>query len=208
MNNPPTPLFWDSCNFIRYATGAGNEEFVDDLSLFIDESRGKNPRWKIYYSTIVLAEFRPSLLKSTKFGGIDDFFDDFGSAFYPIDPNPVILADAGRIKDIRPHDKSNPRMPSKRVVGTPDAIHLATCLFARDVLGISDISFQTLDKGKGSSWEGKCLPLVGLEDWFPPEARCDVTKRVLGLKRELPKHPEPRLIGLVGSKTAASSVGN
>ena len=159
----------------------------------------------------MIAEFLPQYLAESKYGDIDDFVADLGGAFTPIDPNPNIMSLAGKMRGVIGRDKSEPRKPTGRSLGLGDAIHLATCVFARDVLEIEDIVFQSLDEGKGKSWEGKCYPLIGFEDWFPPGARCPMAELIIGLKRELPIHPEPRFEGFskgVANANATGSAGN
>jgi len=78
----PKNVFWDSCIFIRYLTQSPTE-FLYDIGEFITDS--KNGRRKIYYSTIVYAEVKPSHLKQRGYGAIEDFVKDFEGAFEPID---------------------------------------------------------------------------------------------------------------------------
>lgn len=72
---------------------------------------------------------------------------------------------------------------------------------ARDTLGIGDIVFHTLDEGKGPSWEGKCIPLLGLERWFP-NRRGPLIEKVCGLARSKPSHPRPMFKGIVANRRA------
>jgi len=168
-------------------------KFFDDLSRYIQESQSRNPDWRIYFSTVMFAEFRPEHLKSSRFGTLTDFMEDLGSAFLAIDANPNILAHAGRLRGVKGRDKSNPSQPTNRTLGLGDAIHLATCLYVRDQLKVKDIVFHSLDEGKGKSWEGKCFPLIGFEDWFPVEAQCNSATEIIGLDRQFPFHPQPQL---------------
>jgi hypothetical protein len=105
---------------------------------------------------------------------------------------------AGTLKDAQATNPGDPRLEPERVrvVGTPDAIHFATCIYARDTLGIADIIFHTLDEGKGPSWEGRCIPLLGFERWYPTASRTAHVERVCGLKRSKPIHPRPNLTGI------------
>lgn len=84
-----------------------------------------------------------------------------------------------------------------RTLGTPDAIHLASCIYARDTLRIRDIVFQTLDEGKGASWEGRCIPLLGFERWYPEASRTHHVKLVCELQRSKPFLVQPNLQGLI-----------
>lgn len=190
-------LFWDSCVFIRYLSGSAKDACFDDICQFVDDAKAK--RVKIHYSTLVYAELRPRYLRQGKFGSISEMLEDFGSAFQPIDPSPNILSWAGALKDAQAVNPGDKKQPSEkvRVVGTPDAIHLMTCLYARDAMGIDDIVFHTLDEGKGGSWEGKCIPLLGFERWYPAGKRDPYVEKVCGLNRSKPIHPQPTLNGIV-----------
>ena len=185
-------LFWDSCVFIRYVTRYPDVD-LHHLDAFISDAKSKAEaaRRKIFYSTIIYTEVKPRFLKP-RHGTIAEFFASLGRNFEPIDPNPNILMAAGELRDQVPTDPSDGR-PSKRVVGTPDAIHLMTAVFAREHLGVSDLVFQTYDKGKGSTWEGRCIPLLGFEKWFPEETRTSRVKEVCDLPRKWPIHPSPGL---------------
>jgi hypothetical protein len=90
---------------------------------------------------------------------------------------------------------SNPNGGIDRVVGTADAIHLMTCLYARDVLGIGDIVFHTLDEGKNANWEGKCVPLVTYEKWTVGLPANKLVAEVCGLARNFPRRPQLGLFG-------------
>lgn len=120
---------------------------------------------------------------------------DLGSAFVLTDPNPIIMSYAGVLRDHEPVNLGNPKSgePAKRSIGTPDSIHLATCIHLRDVLGVSDIVFHTFDEGKGKNWEGKCVPIIGFERWFPPDRRPREIADVCSLTRTKPEHPSPDL---------------
>lgn len=142
-------LLWDSCVFIRYLSAPEGTDLLDDISRFIDDAKAKPKRCTIYYSSIVFAEIRPRYLKAGGYGTIQDFMDDLGSNFIPIEPNPNILIAAGELRDARSVNPSDSKIKNSREFGTADAIHLMTCVYARDVLGISDIVFHTLDEGKG-----------------------------------------------------------
>jgi hypothetical protein len=185
-------LFWDSCVFIRYITRKPDID-LHHLDAIIEDVRSKDElrRRKIFYSTLALTEIRPRHLKPHH-GTIIEFFSSLGRNFEPVDPNPNILAAAGELRDVTPTDPSTNK-ESARVVGTPDAIQLMTASFIKDEMGVSELVFQTYDKGRGAAWEGKCVPLLGLERWFPEVNRAPAVKRVCDLARKWPIHPHPGL---------------
>lgn len=190
-------LFWDSCVFIRYLTGEDGQPCYEDICRFVEEA--KSSKWKIHYSTIVYTEIRYESFKAAGYGSIMDLFSDLGTNFNPIEPNPNILIAAGELRSSKSTNPADPNLPASREIGTPDAIHLTTCLYARDVLGIEDIVFHTFDRGKGKGWEGRTVPIIGFECWFP-EPRSERVSDVCSLTRIEPVHPEPTLTGLLSNQ--------
>jgi predicted nucleic acid-binding protein len=191
--NVPDNLFWDSNVFIRYLIGDRNASYFEDIELFIDDAK-RNKR-SIYFSTITFAEIKQDHFKDIGFGTIHDLFHDLGANFIPIDPSPNILISAGELRSAKT-ENPYPKEQKSRELSTPDAIILETCLFVRDVLGVSDIVFHTFDEGKGATWAGRAVPLLGFENWYPAEKRTDRVKKVCSLKREKPIHPQPFLGGI------------
>jgi hypothetical protein len=186
-------LFWDSCLFIRYVSGDTTQPFYEDISRFVDEAKSK--RRRIHFSTLTFAEMRQEHFKGSSYGGIRDFFHDLGANFYPIAPDPNIMIMASEIRSARSTNPGDPGADS-RVVATPDAIILATALFARDSMKVADLVLQSTDEGKGKSWAGKCIPIVGFERWYPEATRTPRIQQVCELPKERPSHPEP-MLGLV-----------
>jgi hypothetical protein len=160
------------------------------------------------YSTVTFAEIRQDALKRKGYATIQDFFADFEGAFFPIDPNPNIMIAAGELKDAKATNPSDAKTTKQRVIGTADAIHLATCLYIRDVMGVKDIIFHTFDNGKGATWEGKCVPLLTFERWFPAASRAGRVLDVCGLTRSKPEHPAPRFSGMTPNAATVNSSGS
>jgi hypothetical protein len=164
---------------------------LTDIEDFIkDAESGKR---RIHYSTISLVEIRQDMLKDGR--SASQFFRDMQKAFIPIEPNPNIMIMAGALRDEHATNPGDPREPKgkTRTLGTPDAIHLATCLYAKQSLGLTDIVFHTLDEGKGPTWEGKCIPLLGFERWYPEGARAKSIQDVCDLSRLKPQYPQTRM---------------
>lgn len=179
--------FWDSCVFIEFLTGG--DRHAADIRQYIEEAaQGK---CAIYHSSITLAEIKPSHLKSHHgYGTYMDFINDFQGAFVPISPTPNILIQAGALRD-KPFPC--PNGGKSRPLDTADAIHLTTCLFARDSLGLSDIVFHTFDAGRGKVNGERQVPIIGFEDWAEPFKEMDLIKQVCSIPRTLPIHPHPTL---------------
>lgn len=186
-------LFWDSCILIRYFQNDDTQPYFHDIRRFIQEAKEKTPKWRIHISTISFAEIRPSYFRGDH-RNLIDFLDDVGSAFSPIDPNPNILIRTDHLKD-SPATNPNPKGENIRALATPDAILLMTCVYARKYMGMNDIIFHSTDEGKGKSWAGKCVPIIGFERWYPESSRTETVTDVCGLRRELPVRPQPDLFG-------------
>lgn len=157
---------------------------------------------KIHFSTIAYAEIRPRFFKGSRWGTIEDFFEGWGNAFYPFDPNPNIFIRAGQMRDIDPVNPSDPKIGEerKRRLGAADAVHLSTCLYLKEI-GEADIVFHTFDEGKSkSTHEGNCVPLIGFERWYPQEGRHALIQNVCDLIRCKPTHPDADLATQSGRK--------
>lgn len=189
--NDPKYMFWDSCVFYRYLTCKPTDH-LHDIEDFIKDAREGNR--EIHCSTVSFVEIRQSALKQRGHGSISEFFVGMKRAFHPFDPNPNIMIIAGQLRDAEAVNPARDASAKSRIVGTADAIHLATCLYLRDVIGLNDIVFHTFDEGKGKTWEGKCVPLLKLEEWFPKEKRTPAIQQVCDLTRCKPVHPVPNLL--------------
>lgn len=189
----PDNLFWDTCVFIRYLAGDRKAACFEDIELFVEEAKQK--KRKIYFSTLTFAEIKHEHFKGAGFGSISEFFRDMGSNFIPIEPVPNILICAGELRSVKTQNPY-PKAETTRDLATPDAILLQTCVFIRDILGVDDIIFHTFDEGKARSANGKSVPLLGFENWYPSTNRPDCIKKVCSLRREKPLHPQPLIAGL------------
>ena len=188
-------LFWDSCVFIRYFVGDPSAAHFDDICRFIEEAKaGKR---KILFSTITLAEFKEQHFKTSEFGTFSEFLEEMGTACLPVEPNPNVMIQCSQLRSATPVDPGRPSVKTKRVISTPDAIMLMTAVYAKEALGIDDLVVHSTDEGKGVTWAGRCIPIIGFEDWFPEKARSPVVSAACGLNRSKPIHPEPRLTGIV-----------
>lgn len=179
-------LYWDSCVFIRFLTGAP-PSCVADINQFIAEAR--EGRVKIWTSGVVATEVLPRYLRADDDANFDRFLSSFEGAFRIVNPDVTLLSEAGRLRDVT---SMNPDHKGKsRILGTGDAIHLATAIRVRDVFGASDLIFHTFDDGKGRNWEGKCVPMLSYERWYPIGERTELVEKVCNLPRKKPVHPSP-----------------
>jgi hypothetical protein len=88
-----------------------------------------------------------------------------------------------------------PKLPAKdKTLGMADAIHLMTCVYVKEVMGVKDIKFHTMDDGKHKNAEGNCVTLLNFEKWTKGIPKNPHTPRIIALPRSLPLHSEPVLV--------------
>jgi predicted nucleic acid-binding protein len=180
----------DSCVLIRYLF-ENPPELVPDIAKFLDEAKAGQRR--IYMSTMVMAEIKPNQLKQKNFQDFQALYDDMQSALFLIGPIPPILMQAARLQDYVYHNTPKAEGENNRVLGGMDAVHLATCLYVRDVLGITDIEFHTFDNGGGNT-KPKNVSLLKFELYSKHVENDPDVKAVCNLPRMMPQHPSPGLV--------------
>jgi len=179
-------FFWDSCVFYRFLTGKP-ADLVPDIEQYIQEAQKKDIQ--ILCSTMSFAEIRPSALKQKGYGSIDEFLKDCSGVFVALDPMPEVMKQSAILKDLSfKHATKQPR-----VIGTPDAIQLLTCLFVREHMGLPDTVFHTFDDGGGKTWEGKGVPILSLAEWTIGIEGHPLIAKLLAMPRTQPAHPTPKL---------------
>lgn len=179
-------LFWDSCVVIRYLTGNPPDN-VADIDLFLSEAKARKRR--IFISSMMVAEVKPHQLRLKNYGNFQDLVEAMQDAFTIINPNMNILLQAARLRDHQYYPKEMQANEKKRVMSGMDSVHLATCLFVRDVMQVSDVVFHTFDDGKGKNYEEKAVSLLNFHKFCEHVASdCDVDA-VCKLDRCKPIHP-------------------
>lgn len=182
--------FWDSCVFAAFLRDETSAYDIDSIEQYLEEAR--DGKCLIYSSTMSSAEVLPSHLKTGAVGSFEEFLEDFKGAIIPIDPNPNIMTLSGALRDL-PYKKG---ASTRRRLGTPDAVMLATAIHIQEAHRVSLTCFHTFDKGKKKDAEGTgSVPLIGYETWcegFTP-TQMALAKRVIDIKRIEPIHPQPHL---------------
>lgn len=186
----PRQLFWDSCILCRYLTETPKDR-LSDIVQFIDEAKAGEV--VIYFSTILLAEVRPSHLKQKGYGHFNELQADLQGALRPIAPNTNIMLMASSLRDHMFKLEKMQKDQKERVMTVPDAIHLATCVYVRDALEIPSIAFHTFDDGKSKGADGKAVPLLSFSAWSEHLAKDPVVAGVRKLPISEPLHPEPMM---------------
>lgn len=184
-------LFWDSCVIIRYLTGVPPTN-VPDIDLFLAEAKAGKRR--IYISSMMVPEVKPYQLKNKNYDNFQHLLDAMQDAFVIRNPNMNILMQAARLRNYQYYPQQMQATEKKRVLTGMDAVHLATCLYVRDVEKVLDIVFHTFDDGKSKNYEEKAVSLLNFEK-FATHLRGDPdVDAVCNLTRCRPDHPTRPLV--------------
>ena len=186
-----TSLFWDSCVVIRYLTGTPLGHHAD-IDLFLSEAM--QSKRTIYVSSMMVPEVKPHQLRLQGFNNFQDLVNAYQGAFTIINPNMNILMQAARLRDYSYYPEKMQKNEKKRVLAGMDSVHLATCLYVRDVLGVQDIVFHTFDDGKGKNYEEKAVSLLNYQNFCKHLSNDPDVLAVCALPRQRPVHPERPLL--------------
>ncbi len=185
-------LLWDSCVFNALLYDESQSYDVNSIQQYLDEAR--DGKFRIYTSSIFLAEIAQSKIKKAGVGGPNEFLNDFQGSVVIIDASLEIMELAGRLKDI-PYRKQDSK---KRRLGTGDAVMLATALHLLDAYEVEIDQFHTFDDGgqKGS------VSLLSYDQWIEGVSgkKLELAKRVVSLNRCKPVHPAPTMGGMPRAK--------
>ena len=185
-------LFWDSCVFNALLYDESDSYDVDSIEQYLGEAR--DGKFKIYTSSVFLAEIAHSKIKKAGSGGPLEFLNDLQGAVTVIDASLDIMELAGRLRDI-PYKKQD---SDKRQLSIGDAAMLATALHLSDAYGVQVYAFHTFDNG-GKKRE---IPILSFEQWCSglTGKKAELAGRVSRLRREKPIHPAPTMKGMPRGK--------
>lgn len=188
----PKHLFWDSCVLTRFLTGYPTG-FEGVLAKLVDDARAS--KVKIWHSTLLYAEVRPSQVVAGGYSEMAQLVDDLAGALFPIGPTPSIMMRASRLRDYQ-YKHKNPQANEKyRVLSVSDSIQLCTCLHVKEDRGVSDIVFCTYDDGKGGpSHEEKGVSLLRYHDYATAFMDSHDVAAVCDLPRRKPWVDQPGLL--------------
>lgn len=165
-----THHFLDTNVLLKHAN-ADSGDCAGDLQKILDEAASTSPTRKLWISGALLGELRPSIFKpSSNFQDVDALAKYVRSIADIITPNPNVWARIARLRDIKWERPPNTRQAGEkyRRMSFADAMHIASALFVKEALGISDLEFLTFDEGKGDNAEdmaSKPLSLLSLEEF-------------------------------------------
>lgn len=183
---PPTEVkhyYWDTCVFVAFLNDERQafQHHIDHIGQFLDDASAG--RVTIYCSTITIAEITRASLIRRGSNTFEDFVRDFGDQVVQITPDPRAMRLASHLRSL-----SYTKAGASRTLQTPDAIHLATALQLTDSYGVDLTAFHSFDKGNRGG-----IPIVGFEQWCDGCGDDPVVKKVIGMVREYPTHPSPKL---------------
>lgn len=184
----PIEVYWDTCVFTAFLNNETDAygNYISHIEQYLDEAR--SGKYKIYCSTITLAEITSGNMKASPFGKFSDFLLDFSSAVTQITPDPGIMTLAGDLRSLQ-YTKDN----GKRKLLTPDAIHLASAIYLKEAYKVPLVALHTFDDGKSKGPEGKSIPMLSAEAWCTAIANDPIAKKLINLSRKKPEHPSPKL---------------
>ena len=84
MPDEITHLFWDSCVFYAFLRDERDAYDINSIAQYIHEA--KSGKYRIYASTLVLAEVTPNAIIRPGIGSFRDFLEDLQGAIILIDP--------------------------------------------------------------------------------------------------------------------------
>lgn len=183
-----TELYWDTCVFTAYLNNevAAYGNYISHIEQYLEEALvGK---YKIYCSSISLAEITKGNLTQANYGRFEEFLEDYSAAVVQITPDPIIMSLAGDLRSLQ-YEKSG----GKRKLLTPDAIHIASAISLRDVYKVPIAALHTFDDGKSKGPEGKSLPILSAETWCEGLGNDPLAQKLVHLPRTKPIHPTPKL---------------
>lgn len=159
--------FVDTNVLLRHANNTAGE-FANDIATILADAVGASPKRRLWISSVLFAELRPSTFVPGKFATLDEFAKYLRSIAEVVDPNPTVMLRAARLRDMK--WQRDPKLLSKgelpRIMTLGDAIHIASALFVKEAYPVDDLEFLTFDNKADSSVEtgpgAKSLPLLSI----------------------------------------------
>jgi predicted nucleic acid-binding protein len=160
---------------------------VDSIQQYLEEAKAGT--FRIYTSSVFLAEVASTKIRKKGVGGPVAFLNDFVGSVIVIDASVPVFELAGRLKDI-PYRKG---ASEKRSLSTGDATMLATALYLQTAYGVKLDAFHTFDDGA----QKRAVPIISYHEWCEglTGPKLLLAQEVIALRRMRPVHPSPRLKG-------------
>lgn len=176
-------LFLDTNVILSYANNDMGSQGAD-IEVILQQAAAR--KRSIWISDIILAELRPSLLKSTRFSSISELVSFIRRLTNPVSATPNIMMRTARLRDIQWRRPGAKPEEKNRVMSLGDALHMASALFVKEAQGITDLQFLTFDNGKTNSTGEKSLSLLELEKYTEGLSSNDDVMACIRLARAQP----------------------
>ena len=189
-SSTPLNYYWDTCVFTAHLVNERHQHgnVINDIQQLLGDAHAG--RCRIYCSTITIAEITSPTLTASNVGTFQDFLRDFRGVVVAVDPSPILMEMASRLRS-----QEYKKGEAFRKLGTADAIHLATAIGLSEIYGVDVEAFHTFDRGRRRGEDGgKGLPLIGFETWSDGCLADPLVAKVRAMKRGLPLHPSPNML--------------
>jgi hypothetical protein len=157
---------------LRHACGRSGEAEQDIETILTEAATGRR---RIWATSILFAELRPSVFVAGRFPALADFTRYLRSIATFVTPDPNTMLRAARLRDVKWQRPAALRRPGEqpRFLSRIDAIQLASALWIKEAAGVSDLEFLTFeDSGPDEPDAGGWLSLLRLQD-YAEEAQSD-----------------------------------
>jgi len=142
--------------FLRHASGDSGEGEQQIETILAKAAVAKR---RVWISSILFAELRPSVFIPGRFATLFELTRYFRSLATFVTPDPNIMLRAARLRDIK---WQRPQKP----MSLGDAIQIASALWVKEAIGVSDLEFLTFDdNGHDDARVAGRLSLLRLQDY-------------------------------------------
>ena len=144
-----------------------------DIATILAEAAGNSPKRKLWVSSAIFAELRPSAFVPGKFDNIDGLVRYIRSIATVVTPDPNAMLRAARLRDLKWARAQRQQNELSRCMTLGDAMHIVSALWVKEADSVADLEFLTFDNSADKSIETdpktKALPLLSLDDGRVPD---------------------------------------
>ena len=180
MQTNTEKYFLHTSVFLRHASGDSGEA-EEQIEILLTEAVVAKRR--VWISSILFAELRPSMFIPGRFATLFDLARYFRSLATFVTPDPNIMLRAARLRDVK---WQNPQKP----ISLGDAVQIASALWVKETLGVPDLKFLLIDERRTDEARGGlCHSTVRLQDYADNAHANSDAKAAARLKRVQPGVP-------------------
>lgn len=150
---------------LRHARGHSGDSERDIETILTEAAIGRR---RVWVSSVLFAELRPSLFVPGRFPDIADFACYLRSIATLVTPDPNTMLRAARLRDVKWQRPAALRGPGEtpRFMSLIDAVQLASALWVKEAVGVDDLEFLTFDDLDPDGADvGPHLSLLRLQDY-------------------------------------------